>query len=79
MFADLINRMAGRDDAIRGISRNPQGNSLSQIQANFAKIMEYFKDFPRFNTRYLWSQAELMEGHHDITWGFFDDIWYWSH
>jgi hypothetical protein len=55
MFADLINRLAGRDEVIKGIARNPQGNNLSQVQANFNKIMDYFKMFPKFCSRYLWS------------------------
>lgn len=29
MFADLINRVAGREDVIKGIQRNLQGNSKS--------------------------------------------------
>ena len=43
------------------------------------KIMGYFKDFPRFCSRYLWSQQEMMNGNEDVIWGFFDDIWHWSH
>lgn len=57
MFADLINRIAGREDVIKGINRNPQNSikSVSQMQANFIKVMGYFKEFPKFCPRYLWS------------------------
>jgi len=79
MFADLVNRLNGRNEVIKGIHRNPPKGNMSQIQANFMKIMGYFKDFPRFCSRYLWSQQEIINGNEDVIWGFFDDIWHWNH
>lgn len=40
--------------------------------------MSFLKEFPRFSSRFLWSQKKLINGEQDIIWGFFDDIWYWS-
>ena len=34
--------------------------------------------FPRFNSRYLWAKEHLIKGEADVTWGFLDDIWYWT-
>lgn len=80
MFADLINRLNGKNEAIKGINRNPprRGN-MSQVQANFTKVMSYFKAYPKFCSRYLWSQNEMIRGNTDVIWGFLDDIWHWNH
>ena len=79
MFADLINRLNGKNEVIKGINRNPprRGNT-SQVQANFTKVMSYFKAYPKFCSRYLWSQNEMIKGNTDVIWGFLDDIWHWS-
>jgi len=79
MFCDLINRLNGKDEVIKGVNRNPPKGNTSQIQANFNKVMGYFKDFPRFCSRYLWSQNDIIKGDEEVIWGFFDDIWYWAH
>ena len=63
---------------IKGVNRNPPKGNVSQIQANFTKVMNYFKDFPRFCPRYLWSTKQMIDGNPDVIWGFFDDIWHWN-
>ena len=78
IFADLINRLNGRNEVITGIYRNPPKGNTSQIQANFTKVMNYFKEFPKFCPRYLWSTQLLIDGNADVIWGFFDDIWHWN-
>ena len=55
MFADLINRISGKDEVIKGVIRNPPSGMMSQIQVNFNKVMEYLKEFPRFSSRYVWA------------------------
>jgi hypothetical protein len=79
LIADLVNRLAGRDEVVKGIHRNPRQDNLSQIQVNFGKLMDYLKEFPRFCSRYLWSSQEMINGNEQIIWGFLDDIWHWSH
>ena len=79
IFGDLINRLNGRNEIIKGMHRNPPKGNMSQIMANFNKIMDYFKEFPRFCSRYLWSQTEIIAGNQEIIWGFLDDIWHWAH
>ena len=79
IFGDLVNRLNGRNEVIKGIHRNPPKGNTSQISANFSKVMDHFKEYPRFCSRYLWSQNEMMQGNEDMIWGFLDDIWYWAH
>lgn len=76
LFADFLNKLAGRSEPIKGIFRNP--GTLAQINSNFDKIMSYLKEFPRFSSRFLWSQQKIINGDNDIIWGLFDDIWYWD-
>ena len=76
MFADLVNRLSGRAEVIKGIHRGQ--TNASSIAANFLKVMGFFKEVSRFNARYLWSQSDMMQGNEKIIWGFLDDIWYWS-
>lgn len=76
LFADLANRLSGRVDVVRGIHRT-QSNA-SNIQANYLKMLGYFKQHSKFNPRYLWYHQEMMNGNEDVIWGFLDDIWYWS-
>jgi hypothetical protein len=76
LLGDLVNRLHGRDEVIKGLNRNPKNSTA--IVANFDKIFGYFREFPRFSSRYLWAQELVMQGHTDVTWGILDDVWYWS-
>ena len=53
LFGDLLNRLKGRDEVIKGLHRTPK--NMTAINANFDKVLTYLKDFPRFSSRYLWS------------------------
>ena len=76
LFADLANRLSGKNDVVRGIHRTQ--TNPSNIQANFLKLLGYFKQFSKFNPRYLWYHQEMMVGNEDVIWGFLEDIWYWT-
>ena len=75
LFGDLLNRLRGRDEVIKGLHRTPK--NMTAINANFDKVLSYLKDFPRFSSRYLWSQQKAIEGNSDVIWGLLDDIWHW--
>lgn len=75
LFGDLVNRLRGRDEVIKGLHRAPK--NMTAINANFEKVLGYFKEFPRFSSRYLWSQQKVIEGNTDVVWGLLDDIWHW--
>ena len=46
LFGDLINRLQGRDEVIKGIHRAPK--NMAAINANYEKVLGYLKEFPRF-------------------------------
>ena len=58
LFGDLINRLRGRDEVIKGLHRTPK--NMTAINANYDKILGYLKEFPRFSSRYLWSQSKAI-------------------
>jgi hypothetical protein len=74
-FCDLINRLNGKHPILKGIDRNPK--NITSIMANFNKLLDYFRTFPRFCPRYLWATKHLMEGNIDVIWGLLDDMWHW--
>lgn len=76
MISDLLNKLGGRTQVIKGISRKPE--TTTAINSNFDKILGYLREFPRFSSRYLWATNKIInEGDEDVIWGFLDDIWYW--
>ena len=60
LFGDLLNRLRGREEVIKGLHRTPK--NMTAISANFDKVLGYLKDFPRFSSRHLWSQQRAIEG-----------------
>lgn len=76
LFGDLINRLHGRDEVIKGLHRAPK--NMAAISANYDKVLGYLKEFPRFSSRYLWAQSKAIEGNTDVIWGLLDDIWHWN-
>ena len=53
LFGDLINRLRGREEVVKGLNRTPK--NMTAISANYDKVLGYLKDFPRFSSRYLWA------------------------
>ena len=73
IFADLINRLEGRNDTIKGITRHPE--TKTQINVNYSKAFSYLRQQQKMNPRYLWAEDYLMEGNDDVFWGLIFDIW----
>jgi len=74
VFVDLINRLEGRNEVIKGINRNSK--SKSQINTNYLKVLDYLKGFEKMNPRYLAAGDYLIDGQEEVFWGFLDDIWH---
>jgi len=72
LFCDLLNRLEGRTEVIKGVERNPKNRT--SVQANFAKALAYLRSFDKMNSRYLWALADLMAGVEDVIWGLIEDI-----
>lgn len=73
IFIDLINRLEGKHDTVKGVTRHPQ--SKTQINVNYSKVLSYLRTIEKMNPRYLWAQDYLMDGNDDVFWGFLFDIW----
>ena len=74
-FCDLVNRLNGKHPIIKGIERAPKNTTT--ILANLTKVFEYFRTFPRFCPRYLWTERQVALGNSDLLWGLLDDMWHW--
>ena len=74
IFADLINRLEGKHDVIKGIERAATGTTTTI--SNYIKLMDYLKKFEKMNPRYLHAQTYLMDGNEDVFWGLLDDIYH---
>lgn len=71
-LCDLINRLEGRKEALKGVQRNPKNNTAAY--ANVTKALEFLKGFPKVNSRYLWSGQKVIEGNENVIWGLLEDI-----
>ena len=74
IFIDLINRLEGKHETIKGANRKP--DTRTQVIANYLKLMSYLKRFEKMNSRYIFAQDYLMEGNENVFWGLLDDIWH---
>lgn len=72
LVCDLVNRLEGRAEAIKGVERNPKNKT--SVQANFTKALTYLRAFDKMNSRYLWAISDLISGVEDVIWGLIEDI-----
>jgi Calponin homology (CH) domain len=72
LICDLINRIEGKIEIIKGIERNPKNRT--QALANINKALEYLRNIPKMNSRYLWSNKEIVDGDEDTIWGLLEDV-----
>ncbi|KAM3133327.1 hypothetical protein pb186bvf_014620 [Paramecium bursaria] len=72
IFFDLINRLSGREEALKGAIRNPKNQG--QIKQNYRRVLEFLKQFEKMNFRYLNSEQQLSEGDEECFWGLLLDI-----
>lgn len=77
IFSDLLNKLEGRQEVIKGIIRN--NDSKGNINANYLKIMHFLQKSEKMNPRYFGAQEYLVGGNEDVFWGFLDDIYCFYH
>ena len=75
IFIDLINRLNGKNEILKGVFREPKQNSHFEI--NFRKFFEFLANLPKFNPRYLWISFSLILENDDVFWGLLDDVWHY--
>lgn len=67
LLCELINRLEGKSEPIKGAQKNPK--TKSSIQVNFSKAFTYLRNIEKFNSKYLWSPENMMEGDEEATYG----------
>ncbi|CAK74914.1 unnamed protein product (macronuclear) [Paramecium tetraurelia] len=72
IFFDLINRLTGRDEVLKGALRNPK--SLREIKHNYRRVLEYLKQLEKMSYKYLSSEQQLVDGDEGAFWGLMHDI-----
>ena len=72
LYADLVNRLEGKAEVIKGIERNPKNRT--QALSNLTKTLEYLRSQEKMNSRFLWSGKEIVEGRQDSICGLLADI-----
>ena len=68
-FYDLINTIE-RQEVLKGRI----GDNSTSIKVIFRKVMDHFREFEKFNPRYLDCEFYLINADPDVFWGFLDDI-----
>ena len=72
LYADLVNRLEGKSEVIKGIERNPKNRT--QALSNLTKTLEHLRSQEKMNSRFLWSAKEIVEGRQDSILGLLTDI-----
>ncbi|CAG9320284.1 unnamed protein product [Blepharisma stoltei] len=72
LFCDLINRLEGRQEVIKGIHRT---KNKSSIQANINKALSYLRQLEKFSSEHLWNGHNIMDGDENEIWGLLKDIY----
>lgn len=72
LLCDLINRLEGRNEPIKGIQRNIKTVSASLFNIN--KGLEYLRSIPKMSPCYLWASEEIFSGDETAIFGILNDI-----
>lgn len=72
LFCDLVNRVEGKAEVIKGIERNPRNRT--QALANINKALDYLRNQPKMNARHLWGSKDVIDGDEMVIWGLLEDI-----
>lgn len=72
ILSDLVNRLEGKNEVLRGIQRHPKNNTAAL--ANINKVLEFLRQFPKMNPRYLWSGQNILRGDENVIWGILEDL-----
>ena len=72
LFCDLINRLGGKNEIIKGIIRKIKKNS--DVRININKFLSYLRDIEKFPSRHLWSNNEIFNADEDVIFELLEDI-----
>ncbi|CAG9321173.1 unnamed protein product [Blepharisma stoltei] len=72
LLCDLINRLEGRNEPIKGIQR--VAKSITSHLFNINKGLEYLRSLPKINSDHLWAAEEIHDGSEEAIFGILNDI-----
>lgn len=72
MLCDVVNRVEGRVEVIKGVERKPKNKT--QALTNINKALEYLRGLSKINSKHLWAAKEIVEGDENVIWGLLDDM-----
>lgn len=72
LFCQVVNRLNGRVEAIKGV--HADSSRPSSVSVNLNKLLGYLRDQQKMNSRYLFASHEITEAQEDVIWGLLDDI-----
>lgn len=72
VLCELINRLEGRNEVIKGMHKAPK--TKSAIQVNINKALNYLRGIEKLNSKYLWSSNEIIQGDEETIFGLLQSI-----
>ena len=72
LFCDLINRLGGKNEIIKGIIRKIKKNS--DVHININKCLNYLRNIEKFPSRHLWSNNGIFNADEDVIFELLEDI-----
>jgi hypothetical protein len=71
-LCELINRLEGKCEVIKGAQKAPK--TRSAVQVNINKALSYLRTVEKMNSKYLWSMTEILEGDEESIFGLLGSI-----
>ena len=72
VLCELINRLEGRNEVIKGMHKAPK--TKSAVQVNINKALNYLRGIEKLNSKYLWSANEVIQGDEETVFGLLQSI-----
>ena len=72
LYCDLINRLEGKNETIKGIIRKIK--TKSDVQVNINKFLSYLRNIEKFPSRNLWNNKEIFNGNEKVIFELLEDL-----
>jgi hypothetical protein len=72
LLCELINRLEGRNEVIKGMHKTPKNRSAVQVNVN--KALSYLRGIEKLNSKHLWSANEIIQGDEETIFGLLQNI-----
>jgi Calponin homology (CH) domain len=72
VLCELINRLEGKSEVIKGFQRLPKNKST--IQVNINKALTYLRGIEKIQSKYLWNPSDIIQGNEETVYGLLGSI-----